>query len=160
MFFLLSGFCSLWVVDGPTPFIRVYRIEYRRLLRTQFVESCIGITFPQACEWYRRLLRRGPHCPWNSFLLWHHCHPCDIDCCEFFWCFSFSTIAPNHMLAVRFRALMRFSIYPGILIGLDDTNLTCIGTIAHAYDLTTTSAPPSRVFQTSLMSCPFVGIDS
>ena len=56
VFFLLSGFCSLWVVafptsDGPTPFIRVYRIEHRRLLRAQYVESSIGIAFPRASEW-------------------------------------------------------------------------------------------------------------
>ena len=46
MFLLLSRF-FLWVVvfptsDGPTFFIRVYRTEYPRLLRAQYVESSIG----------------------------------------------------------------------------------------------------------------------
>ena len=45
--------------DGPTLFIRVYRIEYRRLLRAQNVESSIRIALPRAREWYCRLLPRG-----------------------------------------------------------------------------------------------------
>ena len=57
------------------------------------------------------------------------------------------TIAPNHMLAVWFRALMRYpnSRLPciGILIGLYDTNLTGKVTIANAYDFAATCAPPS-----------------
>ena len=76
--------------------------------------------------------------------LWRHCHPRDIDT-------RIDFKVEAHMLAVWFRALKR---YPnarlpstGILIGLDDANLTCIVTIANAYDLATTSAPPSRVFQ-------------
>ena len=57
---LLSAFrfCFLWIIafppsDGSTFFIRVYCIEYWRLLRAQCVESSIGIAFPHACEWYR-----------------------------------------------------------------------------------------------------------
>ena len=78
------------------------------------------------------------------FLEWHHCHPRDIDIRN-----DFKVEA--HILAVWFRALMR---YPntrlpstGILISLDDANLTCIVTIANAYDFATTSVPPWRVFQ-------------
>ena len=63
VFLLLSG-VFLWVIvfptsDGPTFFIRVYRTEYRRLLRVQYVESSIGTAFSRAGEWYCRLLSRG-----------------------------------------------------------------------------------------------------
>ena len=63
VFFLLSGFSLSVVVfptsDGPTVFIRVYNIEYRRPLRAEYVESSIGVAFPRAGKWYRRLLSRG-----------------------------------------------------------------------------------------------------
>ena len=64
---VMCSLCSqvfVWVIafatsDGPTPFIHVYRIEYRRLLRAQHVESSIGTAFPRACELCCRLLPRG-----------------------------------------------------------------------------------------------------
>ena len=54
----------LWVIvfptsDGPTFFIRVYRTEYRRQLRAQYLESSIGTAFSRAGEWCCRLLSRG-----------------------------------------------------------------------------------------------------
>ena len=58
------------------------------------------------------------------------------------------------MLSVGFETLTR---YPnarlpstGILIGLDDANLTCIITIANANDLATTSSPASRAVETCI----------
>ena len=64
---LLSAFCFCfrWFIafptsDGSNFFIRVYCIEHWRFLRAQYVESSIGIAFPQACEWYCRLLPCGP----------------------------------------------------------------------------------------------------
>ena len=98
------------------------------------------------------------------------CHPCDTDSCELFSGVSPCprlridfTVEP-HLLAFWIRALMS---YPntrlpstGILIGLDDTNLTCIVTIANANDLATTSMQLSRVFQSIMIWYPSVGIDS
>ena len=76
VFHLLSArlFCFLWIItlstsDGPSIFIHVYRIEYRRLFRAQYVESSIGIALLRACEWYCRLLPRGPRLGQDRIIL-------------------------------------------------------------------------------------------
>ena len=53
------GFLLPQTSDGQTFFIRVYRTEYRRLIRAEHVESSIGIAFPRAGQWYFRLVSRG-----------------------------------------------------------------------------------------------------
>ena len=57
--FFSYGFLFLLTKDGKSFFIRIYRIEFWRLLRTQNVESFLGITFPGASPWYFRLLSCG-----------------------------------------------------------------------------------------------------
>ena len=67
--FLHSLNCCFPRRYGPSLFIRVYCIEYRRLLRAQYVESSIRIALPRSCEWYCRLLPRGPRPGQDRILL-------------------------------------------------------------------------------------------
>ena len=79
--------------------------------------------------------------------LWHHRHPRDID-------IRIDIKVEAHMLSVWFETLTGYpnaqSPSTGILIGLDDANLTCTVTIANAYDLATTSTPAPRAIETRI----------
>ena len=58
----------------------------------------------------------------------------------------------THMLSVWFETVTAYpnarSPSTGVLIGLDDANLTCIVTIENANDLATTSTPAPRTIET------------
>ena len=72
--------------------------------------------------------------------LMYHCRACDLEIFEplVSGVFSLSKVE-THMLSVRFETLTRYpnarSPSNGVLIGLDDANLTCTVTIANANDL-------------------------
>ena len=79
--------------------------------------------------------------------LWHQCRPRDID-------IRIDFKVEAHMLSVWFETLIGYpnaqSPNTGVLIGLDDANLTCIVTVAYANDLTTTSTPAPRAIETRI----------
>ena len=96
------------------------------------------------------------------YLVWHHCHSGDI---EIFgtlgiWCFlplhDSSESAPKwrRTFSVWFETLTGYpnarSPSTGVLVGLDDANLTYTVTIAHANDLATTSTPAPRAIETRI----------
>ena len=100
------------------------------------------------------------------YLIWNHCHPCNIEVFDPLVIFFLSTIAANRLHSGDANAVgpvSKLMRYPharlpgtGILTGLDDANLTCIITITKTNDLATTSMPPLRVFFTSYVWCVVV----
>ena len=109
VFHLLSAllFCFLWIItistsDGLSTLIHVYRIEYRRLLRAQYVESSIGIALPTS----RTSIWPRSHSLVTSFLIYsvtrRKCSSVHDDSLgttvhgiPFFWCGTVATLVTS-----------------------------------------------------------------
>ena len=105
----------------------------------------------------------GHHCPWSDFI-WCGTIATPVTSRYLYpWYRVFSpslrqqrisSKVETHMLSVWFQTLTGYpntrSPSTGVLIGLDDANVTCIVTMANANDLATTNTPAPRAIETRI----------